>query len=275
MGRVIYCETKETTTPYIFGNTRIAAYSYEEICYYIFQNPSMISFDALGTNFIEWVREKLQMTELADRLSEIYEGEHDLFSYLETLLLAANYYTKEEVSLFFEKMKAEAELPEEIRLKRQADGFLRFHKYVRAIRIYDSILEREELDAKFRSTILHNKGVALSKNFELEQAADCYVKAYETYPNEISLSCYLSVFFMLNQMEKAKEEANRLHIKQEEYERILKEYERTVQGYEQTLAYQEYVKAMEEEKYGQDKKARMRLDKMLSDWKEDYRTQTS
>lgn len=275
MGTVIYCETKEATTPYIFTNTRIAVYSYEEVCYYIFHNPSMITMEHLGLDFTEWVREKIGMPELAEQLEGLLEGSVTLFDYLEVLLLAANYYSKNEVALLFERMKAEAALPKALRLKKQADGFLDFQKYVRAIRIYDTILSEEDIKEEFASTIYHNKGVALSRNFELEQAAECFKQAYEIYPNEVSLSCYFTTFFMLQKWDTAKEEAVRLGVDDAVYQRILRDYQRNEEGYENTDAYLELEKAAEETKYGQDKKAEKRIEKLIQGWKEDYRTQTT
>lgn len=275
MSQVLYCETKETTTPYIFTNTRIAVYSYEEVCYYIYHNPSMVSLEYLGTEFTQWVRECLQMEELANALDQMLEEEEGLIPYLKKLLLAANYFDKNEVALLFERMKAEVSLPKEQKLKRQADGFLDFHKYVRAIRIYDMILQQEDLDREFASTIYHNKGVALSRNFELAPAADCYRRAYEIYPNEVSLSCYLTTFFLLNKFEEAQQEANKLHVELKEFDRIRKEFERTANGYEESEEYQELAKASEEMKYGKEKDAQKRIDTMIQAWKHEYRQQTT
>lgn len=275
MGNVIYCETKETTAPFIFANTRIAVYSYEEVCYYIFHHPSMMSMDNFGAEFTEWLKEKLHMEELADSLEKLEASECTLLTYLETLLLAANYYDKHEVALFFERLKTEQSLPKSLQLKKQADSFLDFHKYVRAIRIYDDVLKQEGLEAEFRSTIYHNKGVALSKNFELKPALKCFKMAYETYPNEVSLSCYLTIFFMLNQYVEAKKEAERLEVSAELYERLLKDYKRSMSGFEETEQYEEYQKIKDAFQYGQEKKAEARIDQLLHEWKEEYRVQTT
>lgn len=275
MGNVIYCETKETTAPYIFTNTRIAVYSYEEVCYYIFHHPSMMSLEYFGAEFTDWLREKLNMEELADALEERKASECSLIAYLETFLLAANYYDKHEVALFFERLKTEQSLPKSVQMKKQADSFLDFHKYVRAIRIYDDILKQEGLTAEFRSAIYHNKGVALSKNFELKPALQCFKMAYETEPNEVSLSCYLTIFFMLNQYVEAKKEAERLEVPVEQYERLLKDYKRSSNSFEQTEQYEEYRKIKDALSYGQDKKAEARIDQLLHEWKEEYRVQTT
>ena len=129
MGHAIYCETKEATAPYIFVNTRIPVYSYEEVCYYIFHHPSMISYEILGSEFRQWVKEKLGMEALAEELGSLAEEEADLLSYLRCFLQAANYYSKQEVALFFEQVKEEAKLPKALQLKKQADSFLSFQKY--------------------------------------------------------------------------------------------------------------------------------------------------
>ncbi len=275
MGHAIYCETKEATAPYIFVNTRIPVYSYEEVCYYIFHHPSMISYEILGSEFRQWVKEKLGMEALAEELGSLAEEEADLLSYLRCFLQAANYYSKQEVALFFEHVKEEAKLPKALQLKKQADSFLSFQKYVRAIRLYDAILKTEEMDQELTGSIYHNKGVALSKNFELTAASDCFLKAYECAPNDVTLSCYLTIFFLLQQYEKAQQECERLGVAKETYDRILFEYRQSEESYTSSEEWKKGEKLTEDVAYGQEKRAKDAAEQMILSWKEEYRRETT
>lgn len=275
MGQVIYCETKETTTPYIFTNTRIAVYSYEEVCYYIFHNSLMLTQEDLGEPFIWWVRERLHMAPLAERLTKLREEQTPFSKYLKELLLAANYYSPSEVALLFERMKTEAELPKPMQLKKQADRFLEFHKCVRAIRIYDTILAMDDLEPEFRACVYHNKGVALAQNFELQAAAFCYEQAYRCDQNEVSLFAYLMTFFMRGEQDEAWDFAQRLGVDEDVYRRLLGDYLRSEKQYEQTEQCQELKTLLEDCNYGQNKRAQKRLHQMIQEWKEEYRNQTT
>lgn len=274
MGKVLYCETKESETPYIFPNTRIAVYSYEEVCYYIFQNSSMITRQVLSHPFTDWVSEKLGLTELAEETQKLVDDpDKSLRDILQYFLLAYNYYSGDEVALLFEQMKEMSRLPEYERLKRQADTYLRFKKIFRAVNAYRSILEMDDLPDEFRSGVCHNIGVALSRNFELDQAAGYFQMAYIIHPNDVSLIAYLSVFFMLRQDDRAREAAAELGVTKEHFEKIRNEYLRTEDGYKETDEYRQLEEALSDLNYGQNRKAVRRITSMVDAWKDEERIQ--
>ena len=273
MGSIIYCETKETKTAFVFENTRIAVYSYEELCYYIFQNFSMITLEQIGCNLLTWMNDKLEMTDLVKRLRNLLQAGCNLYEYLEVLLLGANYYEKEEVYLLFERMKEEEKFPTHIRLKRQADNFVQFHKYTKAISIYNEILQQHDLLAEFTSQVLHNKAVALAKNWDILEARKYYLKAWRTYENELSLSCYFVTFFLAKDEENARKQKELLAVSDETYEHIVGEYQRSREYYQQSNNFQEYQKIQMDLQTGQEEKAKTRVERLLKNWKEDYRMQ--
>ena len=84
------------------------------------------------------------------------EQNYSMYEYLEVLLLSYNYYEKEEVLLLFERMKEEERFPRNIQLKRQADRFVEFHKYTKAVLLYEEILKDENLEAELASQVYHN-----------------------------------------------------------------------------------------------------------------------
>ena len=64
MARVILCETTPATTSYIFPNTKIEVYSYEELCYYSGYGTYTTEFEMPETNGarVYLTLEKLQHT---------------------------------------------------------------------------------------------------------------------------------------------------------------------------------------------------------------------
>ena len=194
MGRVILCETQPAATSYIFPNTKIEVFSYEELCYYIYNNIALIAEEYIATPMFNWIAEDLGLSDLAESLRQIKEKEStDLTDLLTAILTYKEYYTIPEVKEFILRMERMKGLtPPQFR-KMQADGFLRYHKYLKAAAIYDEILEQypEINNTKLLGYIYHNRAVALANNFELEEAMESYLKAYELTKNTGSIYEYL------------------------------------------------------------------------------------
>lgn len=194
MGRVILCETQPATTSYIFPNTKIEVFSYEELCYYIYNNIALIAEEYISTPMFNWIAEDLGLSELAGSLRQIKEKETtDLTDLLTAILTFKEYYTIPEVKEFILRMERMKGLtPPQFR-KMQADGFLRYRKYLKAAAIYDEILEQYPVinNTRLLGSIYHNRAVALANNFELEEAMESYLKAYELTQNTGSIYEYL------------------------------------------------------------------------------------
>ena len=194
MSRVILCETKETTTSFFFPNTKIEVFSYEELCFYIYNNIALISEEYIAAPMFNWIEEELGLAELGKMLREMKEKDsNDLTDLLTAILTYKEYYTIPEVKDFILQMERMKGLSKPQFRKMQADGFLRYHKYLKAAAIYDEILEQNpdlNQDA-FLGAIYHNKAVALAYNFELTEAAECYLKAYELTGDHRSIFEYL------------------------------------------------------------------------------------
>ena len=194
MGRVILCETKPAKTSYIFPNTKIEIFSYEELCYYIYNNIALISEEYVNLTMFNWIKNELGLYKLSDKLMAIKEKENtDLTDLLTTILTYKEYYSIPEVKDFILRLERMKNLSVPQFRKQQADGYLRYHKYLKALAIYDEILEQNPdiRNAELLSSIYHNRAVALANNFELQAALDSYLKSYQLTGNEASLNEYL------------------------------------------------------------------------------------
>lgn len=194
MKRVILCETTPATTSYIFQNTKIEVFSYEELCFYIYNNAALIAEEHIGITLFHWIADDLKLPELAEQLREIKNKDTmDLTDLLTAILTFKEYYTIPEVKEFILQMERMKSLPAPQFRKLQADGFLRYRKYIRAAAIYDEILEKYGAlqTEDVLGTIYHNKAVALAYNFELNDAMDAFLKAYEYSRNRDSIYGYL------------------------------------------------------------------------------------
>ena len=69
MSKVILCSSKTAETPFTFLNTKVEIYTYEELCFYIFNNTVLISKSVLSEKLFNFIRDELGMEELADKLT--------------------------------------------------------------------------------------------------------------------------------------------------------------------------------------------------------------
>lgn len=194
MARVILCDTKPATTSYIFPNTKIEVFSYEELCYYVYNNIALISEEYVGKKMFDWIEKELGMEDLVLKLRVVKEKETtDLTDLLTTILTHKDFYTIPEVKEFILQIERMKGLSAPRFRKKQADGFLRYRKYVKACSVYDEIIDQypDMNDASFLGAIYHNRAVALANYFELEEAMKSYKKAYMLTGNKDSIYQYL------------------------------------------------------------------------------------
>lgn len=194
MPRVILCETTPATTSYIFPNTKIEVFSYEELCYYIFNNIALISQEFIGVGMLNWIEKSLKLPDLANALRVKKEKDGtDLTDLLTMILTYKEFYTIEEVKEFIFRLERMKGMSRPQFRKLQADGFLRYHKYIKAASIYDEILEQNKdlKNEELLGSIYHNKAVALAHNFEIKDAMDSYLKSYEYTGKEETIYEYL------------------------------------------------------------------------------------
>lgn len=193
MARVILCETTPATTSYIFPNTKIEVYSYEELCYYIYNNVALISGEYIGIGLFNWIENCLHLPELANSLRKVKEKDNtDLTDLLTRILTYKEFYTIEEVKEFIFRLERIKGMTSPQFRKLQADGFLRYHKYMKAISIYDEIVEQnKDMNKELLGAIYHNKAVALAHNFEIKNAMDAYLTSYKYTGDKETIYEYL------------------------------------------------------------------------------------
>ncbi len=68
MGKIILCTNQQAVVPYMFVNTKVEVYSYEELCFYIYNNVALLYPEQFQGRFIQWLRAELEMEELANTL---------------------------------------------------------------------------------------------------------------------------------------------------------------------------------------------------------------
>ena len=195
MSQLILCTSKTAETPFTFLNTKVEIYTYEELCFYIYNNTVLISKSALSDKLFEWIRVELGMEELADRLIGLMNKTAYAQDLLIEILSAGDYYTLEEVKSYTEAWEKYRKLDKLQKAKMKADGYLAYRRYIKAATFYDEIIQEtnDNTDPVFRGNIYHNRAVAAANNMDLEDAKKYFMQAYELNDNPNSLRGYFYI----------------------------------------------------------------------------------
>lgn len=275
MGKVILCEARQAVVPYTFVNTKVEVYSYEELCFYIYNNAVLLNPEQFRGRLVQWIKTELGMEGLAGKLMELLAGDGSFIEMLVAILSAGSYYETAEIQQFIDKQELVTLLPEEEKTKLRADSFLMYKRVLKAISLYDDILRQEETieDKKFLGDVYHNKGVALAKNMELSKAKLCFLEAYERNRKKPSLEAYVMIRLLEAPVETVQSEAETFGMEEPDFARTRMLLEDAVEDSGNTAVYVRYEKALYNKNHGDYEAFNQRVDMLLNQWKEEFREQ--
>ena len=84
-----------------------------------------------------------------------------------------------------------------VRQKRKGDALTENGMYVNAIRVYQKLLEREDLSEQrkgFAASVRYNLGCAYSYLFQMEKAQECFLEAYREAHSKDALKAYIIAY---------------------------------------------------------------------------------
>lgn len=275
MGKIILCNARQAIIPYVFTNTKVEVFSYEELCFYIYNNVALLNPEQFQGKMIQWLKTELGMEELAEKLMEQLASEGSFIDMLVAILSAGSYYETVEIRQFMDKQELVGLLPAEEKLKLKADSFLMYKRLLKAMSLYDEILRQEERieDKKFLGDVYHNKGVALAKNMELTKAKLCFLEAFNRNQKKASLEAYISLRLLEDSQEVVAQEARTLGMEEADYARQVMLVEDSVDDSMNTAVYNRYQKALYNQEHGDQEAFNQRVDMLLNQWKEEFREQ--
>ena len=275
MSKIILCTSKTAETPFTFLNTKVEIYTYEELCFYIYNNTVLISKSSLSDKLFEWIRDELGMDELADKLIGMMNKTAYAQDLLIEILSAGNYYTIEEIKNYAEAWQKYRKLDRLQKAKLKADGYLAYRRYIKAATFYDDIIDEieEGTDPVFLGNIYHNRGVAAANNMDMEEAKEYFLKAYELNDNPDSMKSYFYIVAITSDTSTLRTEIRNQGLPDDYLEEIMAEIgeskddvrEMTIFAMLQRAAYNKMNKDMTD----YDK----RMDIILSELKDDFREQ--
>ncbi len=225
MSKVILCTKKEASHPFIFLNTKVEINTYEELCFYIYNNTVLISKSALSDKLFDWIRDELDMPELAAKLVTLSNKTPFAQDLLVEILNEGDYYEPEEIKTYVEAWQKYRRLTASQRKKLKADGYLGYRRYIKAASIYDDIIENQDdiQDKIFIGNVYHNRAIASANNLDTEDAKQFFLKAYELNQNEESLKGYMLVFAAGNDSTTIKQEIRKYDLDDDYFENLMLE----------------------------------------------------
>jgi hypothetical protein len=285
MGKIILCENQQAVIPYRFTNTKVEVYSYEELCYYIYNNVALLYPEQFQGRLVQWLRTELGMEQLANTIQSKVIEQASLNEILVTILSAGHYYETLEVQQFVDRQELVDLLPPEEKVKLKADSFLLYKRFLKAISLYDDILRKEEdiEDRSFIGDVYHNKGVALAKNMEVSKAKLCFLEAFNRNQKKPSLEAFVMLRLVetFKEGEEAREEgqeevwkeAAAFGMEEADYKHLVALVEDAVDDATNTAVYTRYQKAIYNKEHGDYEAFNQRVDMLLNQWKEEFREQ--
>ncbi len=188
---------REAENPYYFEKLYINIYSIEELCYALYENAFLIDNDIVNKGLADWIYKECGLTDLAGTLYSLINQRCQASSFVGTILDYVGYYSKEEVRKAESILRMNVSMSVFDKWKAKADFLYENRHYKLALKEYERVLKNcDEQEAELRSKVYNNMGVTYMALYLMDKAAECFLKAYETYGNEGAYMHYVTAMRM-------------------------------------------------------------------------------
>lgn len=233
MGRLILDRNSGDQVPYYFSISGLKVYSVEELCYYMYHNIYAVTKETFGDDLFYWLEKDMGEILLAKGLRNLKRTDPELKELIRFLLSYVDYFTPDEnYQLMLIMDDIAKQNPTEAR-KIEADNYMRYCRYMEAIRTYQNALydmeHTKEADVTriFKGDTCHNMGTAYTRLLNFKEAAVCYKKAYECNQKEASLYCYLWALKMSENESEFFDAVTQYEVDEKTLMELMEEYEQT------------------------------------------------
>lgn len=180
---LLLCRQEAVSRPYYVEALDVHLYSSQELCYVIYHHPLLVMEEFVDERLIGFIRDELNMGNLAARLEKGAGGENS-DELLFAILTECFYYTPPEISQYRQRVASlRKKTPAEFE-KERADYLFSIGQYGKAVQIYETLLEsgnkpEERADREFTGKLWNNLGAAYARLFQTTKAFQAYEKAGE------------------------------------------------------------------------------------------------
>ena len=278
MSSLILCNTVKAENPFYFELTGRNIYTIEELCYYIYNNIYIITEEIFDDDLVFWLREELEMAELSEKISDMLLHKNSLKDIVVTIFCSADYYIEKEIKALIEIMDSLEGMPILLRRKMKADNYMKYKNFSLAMKEYESILKSpkiNELDSKDQGNIIHNLGIVRMNVSSFSAAAECFKDAYAKNDNKESLIHYLCALKLDKRDEEYEDALLNYNVKNDTIIDIEERFLRLGREAKSSPKYIMVDRLINLKHEGRVNEYYEAIDKMIGDWKLDYKRKRS
>ena len=118
--------------PYYIEKADTRIYSIQELCWFIYNYPLILTESPLDNELIAWIKNELSMGILAERLERLSEAGESTENMICLILREGNYYNIDEINSFKQKMSDLKKLDTERHLLAEASTYFRLGRFAEA-----------------------------------------------------------------------------------------------------------------------------------------------
>lgn len=283
MSKYILCQVKRAKLPYYIENISTNIYSIEELCFYFYHNIYLLDETIINEELCFWIRDELGLRKLAQRMYSLLDDPTKVGDFILLVFKEINYLSIDEFRKLNQQIQKLAEEPLLLRQKLKGDYLMGHGKIVNAIKVYQKVLhdkleekqgEDDHLGTQFIGGIYHNMGCAYARLFQMEEAVNCFVKAYSCMRTFVSIKNYLYAVYMDKGIAAFANVAADLNVDDERTFEILGEIEQAANEVLETPEGQKYAKAMECKAAGNLEEYHHIMDQIIADLTKEYHRST-
>lgn len=276
MGKLIECCGKIADKPYHFRLTDTNVYSIEEVCYYIYNNIYIIHEEIFDKKFSAWLRDKLDMKVVADKLDSMRHDKRKLKDIVVTICCSCDYYDEEQINELIGVMDSIENLSSWQKSKIKADNYSRFGLYEKAVEEYARILENDDMSDATQEDygrIYHNMGTAFCGLGAFIKASDSFEHAYEKTKSDESLRSFLYALKLTGDKKLFDKGIKKLNADIQELNDIMKSFATINEETRKSKTVRRILKLKETMKAGYLEEYYDKTDSYIKQWKEEYRNE--
>lgn len=199
MSGYILCQVKKAEMPYYIENISTNIYTIEELCYYLYHNIYLLDETILGEPLCDWLRNELGLEKLYHRLYRALEEDRGVGEFILPIFKEINYLSHQAFKELNRELTQLAQQPVVVRQKKKGDYLMNNQMYINAIKVYEKALAMvagTNFGGQFTGEIHHNMGCAYMHLFQISQACECLLLAYESLRTKASIKNYLIAYRM-------------------------------------------------------------------------------
>jgi tetratricopeptide (TPR) repeat protein len=177
----------------------------EELCFALKENAFLLDTKIMSDTLLAWIGTECGLTDLSGELHPLIHKKGSLSAFVVRILEYVGFYDGAVVRQVEQTLKRGAGLNLYEKRKCMADQLIRKKKYGLALAQYETLLREweketagtaaalaEGIAVPFRAELIHNQGVALAGLMLYEEAAGCFLHAYEADGSQDSYLSYLA-----------------------------------------------------------------------------------